>query len=404
LIRLLSSSLIARLPLGMSAVALLLFARDAELSFGIAGAALAAMGFGNALFAPLQGAIIDRRGQVWVLAITIYGQGALLLLFAITAPTDPVAFIGLAALIGSLVPPATAAFRALVPTLVGEAGELERLYALDAIGTESIFTAGPMVVAALIAVWSPAIAIGAMAAFSVIGGTVYLTSPLVREWRPPHRRGAGRGRSALSVPGLRPILATIVLTSIALGAGQVTLTALALDLGGSGLATLLLTLWSVGSILGGIAYFRIEWPLPPGRRYAYLIAAVAAGSALVLTVDAVWLALTIALLSGAAIAPSVACQNGLIGDLVPDGMLAEAFTWNSSGVYGGIAAGSGLGGVLVDAAGFRGSAVLGAVVAALGALVAWRWREAFSRPRDRRSSDPPLRPPTAAQGDRTATR
>lgn len=380
MIRLLSSSLVARLPLGMSAVAFLLFARDAELSYGVAGAALAAMGFGNALMAPLQGAIIDRRGQVLVLAVTIYGQAVLLLSFAILVPRGPVLFITLAALIGTLVPPLTAAFRALVPTLVSESSRLERLYALDAIGTESIFTFGPMVVAALITLWSPRVAIGAMAAFSVVGGTVYLTSATVRRWKPPHRSASNSGRSALSVPGLRSILATIVLASFALGANQVTLTALALELGGSALATVLLTLWSVGSVIGGLAYLRFAWPIPPPQRYAILIAGIAAGSALLLVADVVWIAPIASLLAGLAIAPAVACQNGLIGDLVPDGMLAEAFTWNTSAVYGGIAAGSGVGGIFIDAAGFRGGALIGTLAAGLGALMAWRSRRMLTRP------------------------
>lgn len=401
--RLLSSSLVARLPLGMSAVAMLLFARDAGLSFGVAGAALAAMGFANAAVAPLQGAIIDRRGQVGVLAATVYGQGALLVLFAVTAPRDPIAFIVLAALIGFLVPPATAAFRALLPTISGGPEQLERIYALDAIGTESIFTLGPMVVAGLIAVGSPPVAIGAMAAFSVIGGTVYLTSATVRGWKPPHRRRAGPRRGALSVTGLRPILATIVLVSIAIGAIQVTLAALALDLGSSSLATLMLTLWSIGSIVGGLTYFRVGWSLPASRRYGLLVAAIACGSALVLVADALWPALTISLIAGVAIAPSVACQNGLIGDLVPDGMLAEAFTWNTSGAYGGIAAGSGLGGALIDSLGFRGGALLGTVAAGLGALVAWRWRESLSRPRARGPSGLPSRPPAADEIGGTST-
>lgn len=117
--RVLLSGLVSRLPLGMTSVAFVLFAREEGYSYAVAGAALAALGCGNAAIAPIQGTLIDRVGQFRVLAVTAYGQGVVLLLFALAPPVGVAAtFIVLAGVIGVLVPPTTACVRALLPATI----------------------------------------------------------------------------------------------------------------------------------------------------------------------------------------------------------------------------------------------------------------------------------------------
>jgi hypothetical protein len=54
--------------------------------------------------------------------------------------------------------------------------------------------------------------------------------------------------------------------------------------------------------------------------------------------------------AGAAIAPTFVCANGMLDGLAPRGTLTEAFTWMSTGMTVGVATGSALAGVLVEAA------------------------------------------------------
>jgi hypothetical protein len=80
------------------------------------------------------------------------------------------------------------------------------------------------------------------------------------------------------------------------------------------------------------------------------------------------------LVSGATIAPTIACGYLLIDRSAPAGTVTEAFTWAATGFMSGAALGNGLGGVMVDAGG-PGAAFLAACVAAsAGAVIARTFR------------------------------
>jgi MFS family permease len=75
-----------------------------------------------------------------------------------------------------------------------------------------------------------------------------------------------------------------------------------------------------------------------------------------------------AVLAGLVIAPVFSCQYALVGQAVPSGVETEAFTWVSSALVGGLAAGSALGGGAVSAGGVGAPFVL--AVAAMGLAAA----------------------------------
>src|SRR5690348_15050876 len=66
---LLASSLLARLPLAMLSIALLVHVQRLTGSFAIAGAACSAYAICGALASPVLGRLVDRRGQTGVLVI-----------------------------------------------------------------------------------------------------------------------------------------------------------------------------------------------------------------------------------------------------------------------------------------------------------------------------------------------
>jgi predicted MFS family arabinose efflux permease len=76
------------------------------------------------------------------------------------------------------------------------------------------------------------------------------------------------------------------------------------------------------------------------------------------------------LLAGIGLAPIFSCQYMLVGALAPDGAMAEAFTWQTAALVLGIATGSALAGVLVDAGGSGAPFVFGSCGAVLAFLLA----------------------------------
>ena len=66
------------------------------------------------------------------------------------------------------------------------------------------------------------------------------------------------------------------------------------------------------------------------------------------------------------------CQYALVGRVVTPGVETEAFTWVSSALIAGLAAGSALGGAAIAAAGVGGPFVLGVMAMGLAAISALR--------------------------------
>jgi hypothetical protein len=76
-----------------------------------------------------------------------------------------------------------------------------------------------------------------------------------------------------------------------------------------------------------------------------------------------------ALLLGVPFAPFNAAGGELVHRLAPAGMGTESFTWITTALVSGVAAGQGLAGPLVEHAGWRAAALACAGVGAAGAVV-----------------------------------
>lgn len=376
--RLLASSILGRLPSGMFSLALLLFVRAHTHSFLAAGVAVAAFSLAGAAIGPLLGALADRVGQTRVLLPAACAQAALLVaVVAVAQAGAPVAVdVVLVALAGATQPPIAGCVRALWSHVARDDEALETAYALDATTQELIWTLGPLLVGATAVVLSPAAAVLACAAITVFGTAFFAASkPPSEDSRAPAPERSRAG--ALASPGLRALLATVLLAGVVIGAVEVALPALAVERGARWSAGPLLALFSVGSMVGGVAYSARRWRGSIGPRYVLLLAAMAAGVAPLVVVHALSAAYPLSALAGLGLAPMLSCQFSLVGALAPAGAATEAFTWHRGATIAGMAAGSTLGGSLVDAHGAGGAFAVGFAGVALACLLALLWRRRF---------------------------
>ncbi len=372
--RLLVSSVLGRLPSGMFSLALVLFVRAHTGSFLAAGVTVGAFALAGALVGPLLGALVDRAGQTRVLLPAAGAQAALLgaLVLAAHAGAPVSAIVALAALAGAAQPPIAGCIRALWGEVAGDGEALETAYALDATTQEVIWTLGPLLVGSTAVLASPAAAVLACAAITVCGTAFFAASKLSSGWRAPVRERARGG--ALASPGLRALLATVLLSGVVIGAVEVGLPALAVAHGARWSAGPLLALFSVGSMAGGLAYSAASWRGAVGLRYVALLAAMAAGVAPLIAAHALAAAYPLSVLAGLGVAPMLSCQFSLVGALAPAGAATEAFTWHRGATIAGMAAGSSLAGSLVDVHGAGGAFALGCTGVVLACALAVMWR------------------------------
>ena len=364
ILRVFLASVVGRLPMG--AVGLIFILRTEELtgSFAAGGVVAGASAIAHGLGAPLIGRLVDRRGQTAVLV----GTGAVFLAaltgFALLPPEAPLgAAVATATIAGIAFPPVGAALRALWASQIEDEDMRHAVFAFESAVFEIVYLAAPLVFVAGIASWSlPAAAIAA-GVLGAAGAWLFAAADASRAWRSAHRSTDWAG--PLRGPAVRVLIGALMILGVAVGAVEIAVAAFT----GVGAAAAILSLWGVGSLIGGIAAARTRAPSDPAWRLTWVFGALAAGTApLALAGDTRTLAVLI-VIAGLGIAPALATAFGLLGQVAPPGTVTEAYTWVSTGFGAGIAAGSALGGWAVEASGTTLAFLLAAAAAAGAAVV-----------------------------------
>ena len=355
----LTLSIVARLPLAMFSIGLLVHAQRLTGSFAAAGLVTAAYAIALGIGGPLLGRLVDRRGQTVVL--TTAASVSLALLLVIAALPHGVALWALiapAAGIGFVTPPVGACVRALLTE--------PRAFAVEASAVELCWVFGPPLALGAGALFSTGAAL-AGAGVVLLGGTLaFAAHPASRAWRPvpqrgesleqrrgpapqggrrrgesPEQRGQRRRAGALGSPALRALVLVMVAVGAIFGATEIGVTTAADGLGNAAAAGPLLGVWGAGSLLGGVWLARRGGVAPLVPLLLVLAVGHAALGRATLNLFALALGLLIA---GAAIAPSYAVVYSLVERAAPAGTVTEAFAWLATAVSVGAALGSAPGG------------------------------------------------------------
>jgi len=374
---LMASALVARLPIGIDSLAIVLFLRDRTGSYATAGIVSAAFALGSGAGAPVSGRLVDRFGQRGVLVpLALVHTGALAALVGLALASAPTALLLPAALLaGATIPPISATLRPLWgPMLHDDPDLLPTAYALDSVMIEFVFVFGPLLTAAATVLLSPVAAL-ALAAALLVGGTVaFASSPPSRAWRPDPAAGGHGWLGALRSPGLRTLVAATLPLGFCFGAMEVTLPAFSEAMGSRAWAGVLLSVWSFGSATGGIVYGARAGTLPLARTYVMLAAILPLTFLPLALAPSIWVMPALCLVAGVAIAPLLASGNQLVVDVAPAGALTEAYTWPITALVIGLSLGNAVAGVLVESADWRISFLVGAGIAMLGSVLAFTRR------------------------------
>ena len=361
------SMVLTRLPLGLNALATVLFLRERTGSFAVAGAAAGGLALGNAIGAPANARLVDRFGSRVLLVLAAGHAAGLLALLGLGSIGAPAAVLVLDAVAtGVCLPPVSSVLRALYPRLLG--GELVRAaYALDSVLTETIFIAGPLLIAVLVALVGPEAALVLSAAAVTSGATLFFAA------LPTRSRGEKRARSrlgALRAPGVRTLLFSMLPVGFAFGALEVAIPAFASARGAPGFSGVLIAIWSIASAAGGLVYGARSAELSLSRVHVSVALLLPLGFLPLALAGPLWTMALLVVPAGALIAPLIASRNELAGVVAPPDAETEAFTWPLTALVGGIALGAAAAGGVVEASGWRAAVLLATAAAALGAVVA----------------------------------
>ena len=409
-----SAGLLARLPISMMGIAIVLLVIEGSGSYGLAGLVAATFTVVNAVAAPQVARLVDRHGQRRVVpgsvAAHAFGVLTLLGLVAIGAPTG--ALLAAAIVAGAGFPSVGSLVRSrwsfLLSGATNEAGRAERAepagagqaeraeraeraepagagqggradprlqtaFAWESIVDEMIFVVGPPLTVLVATVSSPTAAL-LLALGALVGGSVVLLS--LRGTEPPARpRDSSARGTVLREPALVVVVVTMAAIGTVFGTVEVVTIAFAEEQGSPGAAGIPLSIYSLGSMVAGLAYGTVRWHISIARRFA--------AGCLVMVVSLVPLPFVSSLpglcavlfLAGVAIAPTLIAGFAATERAVPSGRLTEGLTWASTGVAIGVATGAALAGRVTDELGAQPAyaiAVVGAGVAAVVSLAGCR--------------------------------
>ena len=346
------TALVARLPISMVGLGIVLLVENATDSYGLAGSVSAAFLVGQAAFAVPQGRLLDRLGQPRVLPVmvTVWGVGLSLLMWSVEADWPIAVAYALAAVAGAGLPAIGSCVRARWAHVLDSPRDVQTAFALEAVADEVVFMTGPIIVTVLATAVHPVAGLGAALAAGVFG-TLYFSAQRATA-PPPHPRPTTRAaRAPVPWQTIGPLTVVCLALGLLFGAAEVTAVAFAEEQDAKSYVGVLLALWAFGSLLAGAITGAITWRRSPVVRLRVGALGMAATMLPLTFIDSMWVMGVVLFAAGFAIAPTLIATMSLAEQVLPSSRLTEGMAFLHTGLIGGVAPGATVAGLVIDAHG-----------------------------------------------------
>ena len=273
------SGLVARLPISMVSLGIVLLVSTRTGSYSLAGTVSAAYLIANAFFAVLQARLIDRLGQRRVLPVSVgvFALGLVAMMAAVEADVRAPWPHLCAALSGAAMPQIGSCVRARWSLLVPDKQDLHTAFAFEAVADETVFILGPALVTVLATTVHPLAGL-ATAVLAAVAGTAVLVGQ--RRTEPPPSGATRRhGSGPMPWPVLVPLIACAFTMGALLGGAEVATVAFSDELGAKPLSGLMLALWALGSLLSGVITGALRQKASNATRFRWGMLALGAADA-----------------------------------------------------------------------------------------------------------------------------
>jgi MFS family permease len=365
------TGLVARLPISMTGLGIVLLVQAATDSYGVAGAVSAAFAVANAVIAIVMGRLVDRLGQGVVLAAAsvVYGVSMVALVAAVEADWPIAVTYVAAALAGAALPPIGSCVRARWSYVLQQPAEVQTAFALEAVFDECVFIIGPILVAVLATNVSPVLGLGVAIFAGVFGSLAFAAQRGTEPPAHPHDRSTGV-RQPMPWRTVVPLAVVCLALGILFGAAEVTTVAFSDEHGHQGWAGGLLAIWALGSLLAGVVSGAVASKTGPAVRVRWGAFGMACAMAPLYFVDSFALMAALLLVGGVAIAPTMIATLSLTERTVPVSRLTEGMAIMHTGIVAGVAPGATISGFVVDHSGASTAYLVSLAAGVVAALAA----------------------------------
>lgn len=363
--------LVARLPISMVGLGIVLLVSAADGKYAVAGTVAAAFTLTTAVFAIPQGRLVDRLGQRRVLAAasSAFGLALALCTWSVQSDWPLVTTYVAAAAAGASLPQIGSCVRARWSYVLAHPRRVQTAYALESVVDETVFMVGPIVVTGLATAWDPVAGLAVAIMACLVGGWAFALQGATEPPAHPRDRSS-TARPAMPWRTILPLAVVAAGLGMLFGAVEVTTVAFSGVHGHRGAAGPLLALWAFGSLVAGMISGTITWRRGPSIRVRWGAAGMAVAMVPLHFIDSIPVMGAFLLLAGFAIAPTLVATMSLTEQTTPASRLTEGMTVMQTGLVAGVAPGASIAGLIIDAHGASAAYLVGLAAGSVAALAA----------------------------------
>lgn len=339
---------IARMPISMVGIGILMYVESARGNYTLAGAVSATGAIASAVGGPITSRLTDRFGQHRVLPwqIFIVVTAAAALIFTIPSNLPAIFIFIFATISGFFAPSIGALVRARWTALLVSGPVLITAFSVESMIDEIIFVIGPTVAAFTSVNIHPAAPQVIAVVFLLIGGSWLIS---MRDTEPPiNQQQIKHGKPVVFRNGLLWLVFIHFLAGIFFGSIETTMIAFS-DFAGVPIAAgFLLALWSIGSLIGGIFYGASDFKMPLPKQLILISLVLIPPAVIVPFVDSLAVLAVMSVMAGFGIAPLLISAASIAQQRAGDGRTTEAIASMYSGIGVGFAFAASSAGWLID--------------------------------------------------------
>ena len=366
--QLVTSMTLARLPVGVVTIVLVIFV-NMYYSASISGIATAAFMGGMAIIAPLFGRQVDKgRGPMMLVLTAILELISVCLLSWVVISCMPSWMVLLCSLAtGAFMPPVAAVTRSLWPVML-DISLISTAYNFDLLIIDVLYVGGPLLASIFVGLGVPELGLILTTIGSSIGAIALARIVPVRECAQHNKKRSETFKQTINA--IKAPLFTLPLILLMLGLfSRITFaawleTAIPLfytDLGNAMLGSVVISAWSVGSVTGSVLFNRFQ-PSPrtistPAQLVLFTAIVLAVACVVPFCMSLLPMCIILALV-GITVAATDNLYYQIAGNLTAHERQGEMFSWMNTASNIGLSAGAFFAGMSVEHLGFKASFTL----------------------------------------------
>jgi MFS family permease len=373
-----TAGFIARLPMSMVGIGILMYVEAERGSYAIAGAISGSISIASAIGGPLSSRLVDKLGQHRVLPIQIFiivlCSMALVLLIPSDVPSPYLFIFSIGS--GLAYPSIGALIRSRWTALLVSGPILLTAFSIESMIDELIFIVGPTIAATTSVKIHPA-APQIIAIVLLATGGLWLAS--MRTSEPPINVNQGKhGKPVIFQNGLIYMWGVHIAVGIFFGAVETSIIAYTKIAGQPIYGGIVMAVWAFGSLVGGFIYGGLHFRSQLQTHLILVSLMLVPATFAMIYVNSILMLSLLAVAAGIGISPLLIASAAITQQRSPVGRTTEAIASMYAGIGLGFAFAAAMAGWLIDNRGTAYAFALGAIATLITFAITIIGRNKFS--------------------------